>query len=59
MNIIKHGKNYHEATCPDCGCVFGYVDGRIKTDVRTRWTNLETDGRYVVCPECAEFIYNI
>lgn len=53
MDIIKHGKNYHEITCPYCGCVFSYLDGMLKTDVITRRAD---NSRYVRCPECVEDI---
>lgn len=51
MDIIKHGKNYYEITCPYCGCVFGYLDGMIRTDVITR---RDDNSRFLRCPECVE-----
>lgn len=53
MEIIKHGKNYHELTCPYCGCMFGYLDGQIRSDVNVRRAD---DSRWVKCPECVEEI---
>jgi hypothetical protein len=56
MNIIKHGKFYHEATCPMCCCVFGYIDGYMKTDVKTRYKDLEVTAKYISCPECGHTV---
>ena len=56
MEIIKHGRFYkapQEKTCPDCGCVFSYVE----KDINQNWAGInELNYTYINCPECCEII---
>ena len=56
MEIIKHGRFYkapQEKTCPDCGCVFSYVE----KDINQNWVGInELNYTYINCPECGEII---
>lgn len=56
MEIIKHGKTYEvprEKVCPDCECVFTYVE----KDIKRLWGGLnELIYTYINCPECSKTI---
>ena len=51
MKVIKHGSTYSQATCQECGCIFGYSevdlyrDYHYGDDIYTRFTQVR-------CPEC-------
>ena len=60
MEIIKHGKTYEvpqEKVCPDCECVFTYVE----KDIKQYWGRNNTYGCYLIytyisCPDCGATI---
>lgn len=60
MEVIKHGINYvapQEKTCPECKCVFSYVEKDIKSNwVRVTSEDSELRYTYVNCPECGKTI---
>ncbi len=60
MEIIKHGKTYEapqEKVCPDCECVFSYVEKDIKQkQVREIAYVSYLIYRYINCPECGKTI---
>ena len=51
MQIIKHGDRYHIATCPRCGCNFGFA--HLEIDVEEGdFSRTES----INCPECGRKI---
>lgn len=56
MEIIKHGKTYEvqqEKVCPDCECVFTYVE----KDKKRLWCGInDLVYTYINCPECGKTI---
>ena len=60
MEIIKHGKTYEvpqEKVCPDCECVFTYVEKDIKRNwVRENAYESDLTYTYINCPECGKTI---
>ena len=58
MNIIQHGNNYHEATCPICKCKFGYLNRDITVMKESETLSMpEIFSEYVICPECLESLF--
>ena len=61
MEIIKHGKTYEgpqEKVCPDCECVFTYVENDIEEYryIKTEHCYSDILYTYISCPECGENI---
>lgn len=60
MEIIKHGKTYEEPqvkVCPDCECVFTYVEKDINQNwVRKNAYDSDITYTYINCPECGKTI---
>ena len=56
MRVIKHGDQYElgEKTCANCKCVFVYNGKDVK---ETYDKDDECDRKYVVCPECHNWVY--
>lgn len=55
MNIIEHGKNYHEIECPNCKAHLGYTEKEIKVDENEIIDNWSVR-KYIICPECNHYI---
>lgn len=60
MEIIKHGNLYEaprERECPDCKCVFSYVEKDIEQNwVRVNAYDSDLTYTYINCPECGKTI---
>jgi len=60
MEIIKHGKTYEapqEKVCPDCECVFTYVEKDITQNwFRKNAYDSDLIYTYINCPECGKTI---
>lgn len=52
MNVLKHGKTYHEIICLSCEAAFGFLDSEIKDIFDDKNFHNSSYTRVIKCPEC-------
>ena len=58
INVLSHGNQHLQATCPKCGCVFEYESEDVHKERKiVGLISWDVFVDLVKCPECGQSIY--